>query len=139
MPEAILKALKRRNPLCPRRQQEVRIAPDPLSDLMWHTGSHLQGFPQETARPRDSSFQGHCTGPQDVATSGDRSSSGAIGNSERRTPRRRVEHAPRTSQGPRPTVAAYVPPAMRERARNAGENEEEPKNKLRWFRRSERD
>ena len=28
---------------------------------------------------------------------------------------------------------------MRERARNAGENEEEPKNKLRWFRRSERD
>ena len=82
------------------------------------------------ARPKGSSAP---------TTSGERSSSGAIGNSERRTPRRRVEHAPRTSQGPRPTVAAYVPPAMRERARNAGENEEEPKNKLRWFRRSERD
>jgi hypothetical protein len=67
-------------------------------------------------------------GSSALSTSGKHSSSAAVGNSERRTSRRQVEDAPRTSRGQRPTVAPYVPPALRANARKAGSNEKKPKN-----------
>jgi hypothetical protein len=66
-------------------------------------------------------------GSSALSTSRERSSSAAVGNSERRTSRRQVEDVPRTSRGPRLTVAPYVPPALRANARKAGSNEKKPK------------
>jgi hypothetical protein len=63
-----------------------------------------------------------------LSTSRERSSSAAVGNSDRKTSRRQAEDAPRPSRGPRPTVAPYVPPALRANARKAGSNEKKPKN-----------